>query len=328
VIPTYQRCASVRRLLESLSLQRLPCDRFEVVVAIDGSTDGTQEMVCSLETPYSLRAVWQPNGGRAAACNAGVRESRGEVVVVLDDDMEPHPTFLDAHARAHEAHARRGVVGAVPIQVDASSPPVVQFVGEKFNRHLASLAEPGRRIDIRDFYSGNFSIRCELLLEVGSFDESFRIYGNEDVELATRLLAAGVELVYSPEAAAAQHYEKDFAALARDNLAKGRTAVLCARKHPDAVARLRLGTLHQGSRKWRLLRSSLLAASGSSERIPELLIRFVTWTEQRQPAAVYRLYAPVLDFCFWFGVRAALGDQGADNAEELVGGTTSLGAVA
>ena len=305
VIPSYQRCESLRRTLVALTRQTLAPSDYEVVVSLDGSSDGSREMVAAFTAPYALRAVWQPNRGRAGACNAGVHESRGSVVVLLDDDMEPSPQCLAAHAAAHAADPRVGVLGAVPIAVGPCSPPVVVYVGKKFNEHLRRLSRPGARIDVRDFYSGNFSIRRSVLDEVGGYNEAFRDYGNEDGELAIRLLAAGVRLTLSTEALARQHYEKDFAALARDSIAKGRTAVLCAHMHPDAVTQQRLGTYGAASLKWRTLRGLLLRASHVVPALPDHVVRLVRWAERRRPARMPKVYALALDYLFWVGAQSA-----------------------
>jgi GT2 family glycosyltransferase len=236
----------------------------------------------------------------------GVREARGEVVLLLDDDMEPQPACLAAHHAAHAPGRRLGVLGAVPVRLGPDAPPVVQYVGTKFNRHLEKLSRPGHVISIRDFYTGHFSIRRDLLLEVGAFDEDFALYGNEDVELAVRLRSAGVSLCYFPKAVAVQHYEKDFAALARDNVEKGRTAVLCARKHPEAFAGLRLSQYGKGSRKWRAARALLLATSRVAPATPRAVARLVGWLERRRPARLAVYYTLALDYFYWVGARAAL----------------------
>jgi glycosyltransferase involved in cell wall biosynthesis len=51
VIPTYQRCASVRRALEALAHQTMPATEYEVIVPIDGSDDGTKEMIEGFRAP-------------------------------------------------------------------------------------------------------------------------------------------------------------------------------------------------------------------------------------------------------------------------------------
>lgn len=305
IIPTYRRCASVRRALEALAAQDFPRDEYEVVVVIDGSDDGTREMVAQFPASYRLQALWQPNGGRASACNAGIAVATGEVLILLDDDMTPIPGFLAAHERAHRDDPRLGVMGAVPIRYDQSSPFVSRYIGRKFNRHLENLARPDYRLTLRDFYSGNFSIRRDTLLSVGLFDDAFKIYGNEDIELSVRLTRAGVRLVYRAEALAYQAYTKDFAALARDNIAKGKTAVLLACKHPEIAGGLKLSTYRDGSRKWRMLRSVLLAASMRTPAIPDLVVGLVAWAERRRSPRLDEYYGLTLDYLFWFGVRSA-----------------------
>ncbi|HEU5102195.1 MAG TPA: glycosyltransferase family 2 protein [Roseiflexaceae bacterium] len=305
VIPTYQRCALVERALAALASQTLPTDQYEVIVSVDGSDDGTREMLARFLAPYRLQTVWQPNAGRAAACNAGMRMAQGQILVLLDDDMEPTPEFLAAHLRAHAGSGRLGVVGAVPIAVDPSSPAVLRYVGAKFNQHLEKLALPGYKLNLRDFYSGNFSIRRDVLLEIGCFDEAFKIYGNEDLELSLRLVRAGVQIIYDTDAAAHQNYTKDFAALARDNLAKGQTAVLLARKHPQAFHQLKLSAYGEGSRKWRLLRAGLLSISQVWNGAPGWVIWTITQLERRRLGSMEHYYALALDYFYWLGVARA-----------------------
>src|SRR5512143_3855831 len=306
VIPTYNRRASLERALCALARQTLAPETFEVIVAIDGSQDGTREMVAAFAAPYRLSSVWQFNRGRATACNSGIRLAEGEVLVILDDDMEPAPDCLENHRLAHPIDSRLGVMGAVPMRCEATDPPVAAFIADKFNRHLAHLARSDRPLTLRDFYSGHFSIRRDVLLEAGLFDEAFRIYGNEDLELSLRLTKAGVTLVYIPQALAYQHYSKDFAALARDTIAKGRTAVLLASKHPDALPALQLSAYDQGSWRWRSARGVLLALSQLWTALPEKVIAIVRWLERRRAAHLHLTYRFVLDYLYWLGAQAAL----------------------
>ncbi len=321
VIPSHLRCESVRRLLSALARQTMEPSRYEVVVSIDGSEDGTREMVKRFEAPYALRAIWRPKSGRAAACNAGIRLALGELLVLLDDDMEPCPDFLNAHGQAHVDGAPRGVMGAVPISVFPSSPPVVHYMSSKFNRHLENLARPGHRFQLRDFYTGNFSIRRDVLVRLGGFNEAFTIYGNEDLELYLRLVRAGVELAYSREALARQHYTKDFGGLARDTMAKGRTAVLLASLHRETLADLQLAAYRQAGPRWRLVRGTLLLLSRLWPPLPERVIGLIGWIERRGSRRLDAWYRTALDYFYWVGAVAALREN-----QRAGRGLTSLGA--
>ena len=305
VIPTYRRKRSLLRALGALSTQTIGPDEYEVIVVVDGSDDGTREAAESLSPAHGLRVLWQSNRGRAAACNAGVAAAEGELVVFLDDDMEARPGFLEAHLLAHPPGANLAVLGAAPISITAGLPAHARYVGAKFNDHLAHLERTGGPLKLRDFYSGNLSIRRELFDGVRGFDERFSIYGNEDLELSIRLAAAGVRLVYEPSAIALQSYAKDFDGLARDNVAKGRTAVLLARLHPSARDELKLGTFRRERLARRFAVGALLGATRLFPATRERIVRAVRWLGDRRAPGVQRLFPLVLDYLYWCGAREA-----------------------
>jgi GT2 family glycosyltransferase len=317
VIPTYQRRDSLLRLLASLRTQTLPAHEYEVIAAIDGSTDGTAEAVRRLAVPYVLSALEGPNRGRAGACNAGIHAAAGNVVVLLDDDMEASPGFLAAHARAHEGPGERAVVGAAPIVVAADSPPFVRYMANGFRSRLARMAEPGYRLRFRDTYTGNFSAQRDVLLAVGGFDGAFRVYGHEDYELALRLQEAGVELTYSADALAHQHYEKTFAAFARDGIARGRTAVLFAGKHPSIVDRIKLSEFHSGPWRWRALRGVLLGLGRGTDRVPGWVVRLIGQLERHEPARLDKYYTLAIDYLYWYGALGAMREQASSGHTPL-----------
>ena len=309
VIPTYRRCNSLQRLLLALSHQTLSPEQYEVVVSIDGSEDGTREMAAEFSAPYRLHALWQPNAGRASACNAGIRAAAGDLLVILDDDMEPVPDFLAAHLRAHSPGSELCVVGAVPVRLDQSSSPVLQFVGSKHNQHSKRLSQPGYRIWARDFYSGNCSIPRESLLRIGAFDEEFKAYGNEDCELFIRLSNAGIPVTYSVEALAYQHYEKDFATLARDRMAAGRTAVQLAHKHPALSDPFIITRYRQASVKWRCMRAILLSISRAWSGMPRFILSSVSALIRLWPSSFRILGPAALDYFYWESALSAIREQ-------------------
>ena len=311
VVPTFQRRASVLRLLRSLESQTFPASAFDVIVAVDGSTDGTAEAVRDHAAPFGVTVVEGPNRGRARACNGAISAAQGDLLILLDDDMEAAADLVTAHARAHAGTVPRGVVGAAPIVSSPASPPFVRYMADGFRSRLDRLAQPGYRVRFRDAYTGNFSVRRDLLQSVGGFDESFQVYGHEDYELALRLQAAGAELWYSAEALAWQHYEKSFAGFARDGIARGRTAVLFAEKHPEVVESIKLAEYAQGPVKWRLLRGAMLRASRLTDRMPALVLAAVSAAERRGSTRLERWYRYAIDFFYWYGVREAQREQEA-----------------
>jgi GT2 family glycosyltransferase len=311
IIPTHQRREALRRALLAFGEQTAAGESYEVLVSIDGSTDGSREMVAGLreQVPYVLRSVEGSRTGRAAARNVALASVRGEVAILLDDDMEPAPEFVERHLACHPAGSRACVLGPVPVALGPGSPHAARYVKAKFASHLEQLSRPGHRFVPRDFYSGNASLSTELLREVGAFDEAFAPYGNEDVELSLRLAKAGVEFRYDPEALARQEYDKDFAGLARDTHEKGRTTVLLAQRHPDAFDALRLAQPWDGSRPWLATRALLLRLTRARPALTSRVLALAAGLERlglwRQPL----FYRAALDYAFWAGVEVALGES-------------------
>jgi GT2 family glycosyltransferase len=306
LIPTHQRREALRAALESLKRQTVAPATYEVVVAVDASTDGTAEMLDSFDAPFELRRVSPPTRGRAAACNAALAAARGEVAIVLDDDMRAVPDFVERHRSHHPPGSRRCVLGAVPVELGDGHTHAARYVKGKFDLHLSRLSEPAHLALPRSFYTGNASLRTGVLREVGGFDESFGIYGNEDVELSLRLRRAGVELAYDPAALARQEYGKDLGGLQRDTEEKGRTTVLLARGHPEFFADLRLADPYDASRPWLAARAVLLWATRRAPATARAVFAAASLLER---AGLWRsrlFYRPVLDYAFWAGVEAAL----------------------
>ncbi len=105
IVPTYNRVERLQRVLAALEGQTVSLDSFEVIIVSDGSTDGTNDFLQTVDSDLRLTAVFQANSGAAAARNNGLRHAKGALVLFIDDDVVPAPQLLAEHLRFHE---RRG----------------------------------------------------------------------------------------------------------------------------------------------------------------------------------------------------------------------------
>jgi GT2 family glycosyltransferase len=201
-------------------------------------------------------------------------------------------------------------MGSVPIRTTAESPPLEKYVARRFNAHLRRLSEDDHRFQTRDFYSGHASVRRDILLSVGLFDESFDEYGNEDLELAVRLRSADVEIAFSPAALAEQKYEKTFRQLAADTTSKGRTAVEFAAKHPEIRQDLQLAQFGLGSWRWRLALRLLLVSTRLAPGTATALASLTTAFEHGLVRRLDPWYQLLLDYYYWLGVGEARRREG------------------
>jgi GT2 family glycosyltransferase len=235
-IPSYQRRGALQRLLESLA-EELAGDpdllsAADVVVVVDGSDDGSLEMVRALDFPVRLQAVWQPNSGRAAARNAALNAAQGEFILFIDDDLVPSPGLIRRHLDSHRDSPPHILVGPclIPDEWQALDSDR-RFYSNRYSRPT----EAGSIRQFDDFSPANTSGPVELFRTVGGFDESFVGWGGEDYELGVRLLNAGVEILFETEAIA--WHLRDLSPKQRcSNLYEaGHNVVRMARIHPETA---------------------------------------------------------------------------------------------
>lgn len=228
IIPTYNRIARIRRVLEALERQTYPREDVEIIVISDGSTDGTDDYLRSIASPGRVRPLFQPNSGPAAARNAGIRAAVGDLIVFVDDDVVPAPGFLRAHIEIHGAAGWEvAVIGPLLTPTDVKLSPWIEWEQAMLEKQYEGMAEGKWFPTARQFYTGNASIRRELLLAAGGFDEKFR--RAEDVELAYRLAGRGVGFIFSMAPVGYHYAERSFASWMATAQAYGRNDAIFAR---------------------------------------------------------------------------------------------------
>ena len=231
-VASYQRREHLARLLSSIavSVASVPAD---VVVVLDGSIDGSREMVetWAERFPVPLRVIWQPNAGLAAARNAGIAAAAGELVWLLDDDMVVTRRALDAHLAWDRARAQL-LMG--PAEVDTSDPTVRDATWFYDDRHRR-LASAGRVVDPGDCSFANTS-GPTALFRSHPFDVAFRGYGIEDYELAVRFAGAGETIGFDAAAGVVHEYGVDRSDHLRRLREEGANRVRFAALHPDQHA--------------------------------------------------------------------------------------------
>lgn len=110
VVPLYNECGSLAALHRRLGavLERLPVADSEVVFVDDGSRDGTFAELAALRAgDRRLRAIrFARNFGKEAAMAAGLRAARGDVVVLMDGDLQHPPELVAAMLACWRAGAQ------------------------------------------------------------------------------------------------------------------------------------------------------------------------------------------------------------------------------
>jgi glycosyltransferase involved in cell wall biosynthesis len=296
VIATYNRADRLQACLHSLSRQTQLQDDFEVVVVVDGSTDGTLEMLNSFKVLKNLRVVEQQNSGQPSALNHGASTASGNLLIFLDDDFIAGPDLIAEHIRLHREHERVVGIGQMSLSVPDHAHWFLHYYAKDWAMQYEELNQESRPPGWQDCYGCNMSVSRDIYSAVGGNDVSLdRGY---DLDLAYRLERYGCKFVYLPKAMGELDERKDFHALAKDLEKSGASSVELYRRFPPALPDL-IGFFATYPLSWVFLWRLFLRIGLS----PLLLDRLGIIIRDRVNTPNW--YRFLERYCFWRGVSKA-----------------------
>lgn len=213
VVPNYNRQHFLKDFLAGVEHQSLDKKLFEVIIADDGSNDGSLEAAKSKNWSFRLIYVRQERNGCRIASNRnnGVDASSGRIIVMADVDALLPRQFLEAHYQKHQTQDRILLIGLshylgkrekLSLETIANGNPFpLKTWNFKRKSWIEKIRQPylERLARHNEFSLGTCmsSIHCSFKRadfdRVGGFDEDFDgIWGDEDIELGHRLTQDGV----------------------------------------------------------------------------------------------------------------------------------------
>jgi glycosyltransferase involved in cell wall biosynthesis len=215
LLATYNWPQALKFCLESLSTQTDL--NFEIIIADDGSTSDTKELIASIEIglPVKITHLWQEDQGfrKARILNQAIEIARGEYLVFLDGDCIVQPDFISQHRKLSQQNHL--VTGSRILLNDKLSKAVLAWSHwdfKKFTNHLLSYRISGGinkywplKIKLGDGDWRNYKkfvwrrIKgCNMACwkadaqAIGGFDETMTGWGHEDADFVFRLQNKGV----------------------------------------------------------------------------------------------------------------------------------------
>lgn len=206
IVNTYNQPDYLDRVLRAVSRQRIPAA--EVFLADDGSDDETRRVFEKWASAqrFVARHVWHGKNGfrRSRILNVAIARARSDYLVFLDGDTIPHPRFVGDH----QLLARRGffIQGHRVLVTQRAS--LVFGTGE-FSRDRRRAFCAGQLLGLKHIFRWPVPFRwhkpnldgvrgCNLsvwrsdLFKINGYNEDYFGWGCEDLDLAQRLMNAGV----------------------------------------------------------------------------------------------------------------------------------------
>lgn len=201
IIPTWNAMELLCSALDSLQAQTW--QNFETIVVDNGSTDGTPERITR---EYSgVRLIrFETNRGFAPAVNAGIKAARGDILVLMNNDTEADPNWLEALVRALSEHAEVGFCASKVLQyhdrsrIDSAG-DCLGLLADQVGHGEPNSPWFDRPRPVFSACAGAAAYRREVFQTVGYFDERFFAY-TEDVDFGARAQLAGFSCLYVPDA--------------------------------------------------------------------------------------------------------------------------------
>jgi cellulose synthase/poly-beta-1,6-N-acetylglucosamine synthase-like glycosyltransferase len=203
IIPAHNEALVIKKTLESILASEYPCDRLEVIVVNDGSTDKTATIVNEIvrvDTRVKLINIPVGLGGRgkSAALNIGLRQARHEIVGVYDADNQPEPDALKFLAEQLAQDASLGAVIGKFRALNKSENLLLRCLNIE-SLSFQWIVQAGRwmLLKVCTLPGTNFLVRKPILEQLRGWDEQAL---TEDAELTIRICAGGHRIKFVPYA--------------------------------------------------------------------------------------------------------------------------------
>ncbi|WP_018341878.1 glycosyltransferase family 2 protein [Cytophaga aurantiaca] len=233
IVPSYNGRNKVIRLLNSLEQQTYRS--FEVIVVLDGSTDGSAAAIHSIEWKlFPLKIIEQKNNGRASARNTGAAQATTELLLFFDDDMIPASSCIQEFISFNSTHKNRIALGEIlepATKEDSEIKKYKDYLNTTWNSTLKTYRNaviPSERVVLS---AANFSIPTSLFNKLKGFDESLKDI--EDYDFALRARVEKIETFYLDTAIAVHLDQFTFRKYAERSKAYLKNRILAASLKPD-----------------------------------------------------------------------------------------------
>jgi glycosyltransferase involved in cell wall biosynthesis len=180
---------------------------FEILVADNGSTDGTRRAVeaFAAASPVPVRYLYEPRPGKPYAVNTALAQARGRLVAFTDDDVRQDGGWLAALRGCFEATGADAVLGKILPDWQAERPAwMTNGLTEAFVFGALGCVDHGEaRLEStleRPLYwvGGNIALRADVARRLGGYDA--RMVRAQDTELLWRCMRRGHRVMYEPSA--------------------------------------------------------------------------------------------------------------------------------
>jgi L-malate glycosyltransferase len=214
LLATRNRAQILSDVLEAYCHLQSPASGWKLVIADNGSTDQTAQVIASFANRLPLHFVCEPKLGKNLALNVGLGLVEGDLIVFTDDDAFPGPDWLVQLRRAADNQPSYSIFGGVVVPRWEIPPP--RWIGWVDQGAAYTITDPSLTegpIDAHHVFGPNMAIRTSVFSPETRFDPSIGPRGpsypmGSETELVLRLHRQGHK-AWHVQGAAVEHFIRE-----------------------------------------------------------------------------------------------------------------------
>ena len=211
ILCTYNRDKYIYNVLKSLALGTLEHSAYEIILVDNNCTDNTRSEVdhfCNVFPQVTLRYFVETNQGLSHARNRGIRESKGDILVYVDDDATVNPEYLKTYADWFAAHPETDAAGGpiIPHYETGSEPKWMTYFIKRLLTGYLYFGDKVRPFPGDNYPGGgNAAYRASVFEKVGLYNVQLgrngdSLTGGEEKDIFDKMKREGMQFVYLPNA--------------------------------------------------------------------------------------------------------------------------------
>lgn len=200
IVPSFNRREEILELLESFNRLQFPSEKFELIIADDGSTDDTETLVKQYRQNchVTLHFYRQENRGPGAARNMGMEKSKGDFFIFIDSDCTVSPRWLKAIDES--LHQKQADAFGGPDSCRDDFPPLLKAINYSMTSFITTGGIRGhKKKGLGKYYprSFNMGLSRKVYQKIGGFGG---LRHGQDIEFSHRIIRSGAKVILVPDA--------------------------------------------------------------------------------------------------------------------------------
>ncbi|MBI2134863.1 glycosyltransferase [Candidatus Woesearchaeota archaeon] len=231
IIPTYNRIKKLERCINSILSQRYAKKMYEIIIIDDGGSDGTKIFAGNLIKKYdNIKIITnKSNKGPAYSRNIGIKNARGDIIALTDDDCVVNKDWLKQIDFSHKKNSNEFAIGG---RILGSNPDTIFHKFRDFVTEYTLKRSLIKKNNYNYMPTCNISYKKDVFKKIGYFDESFKLASGEDVDINLRLLKIGKSVYLDKKILVYHDYPMSVKGLIKKSYSYGLYIPLIRKNHP------------------------------------------------------------------------------------------------